>query len=74
MRQHRLLKQYSFNVFIELIYAKCSVITNSDTNLHLYLESFKKKLVRFLEKTCGLSKIVCKFVSDFLVNKPITAV
>ena len=41
------------------------------TPFFIYIENIFKKFVRFLEKSCGLSKIVCNFVSDFLFNKPI---
>ena len=42
------------------------------TPIFIYFEIIFKKFVRFLEKSCGFSKNICKFVSDFLVNKPIT--
>lgn len=42
------------------------------TPIFTYIENIFKKFVRFLEKICGLSKKVCTFVSDFLINKPIT--
>lgn len=41
------------------------------TPIFIYFENIFKKFVRFLEKSCGFSKNICKFASDFLVNKPI---
>lgn len=38
----------------------------------MYITKVFKKFVRFLEKSCGFSKNVRIFVSDFLVNKPTT--
>lgn len=42
------------------------------TLIFIYIENISKKFVRFLEKSCGFSKNICKFATDFLVNKPIT--
>lgn len=71
MRWHSLLEQYSFNV-----------LWNWHTQnirehqilapIFIYFENIFKKIIQFLEKNRGLSKIVCTFVLDFLFNKPIT--
>lgn len=36
MRWHSLLEQYSFNVFMELAYAKYSGTPNSDVDFYLF--------------------------------------
>ena len=54
--------------------ALCKIFESNKflTLIFIYIENIFKKFVRFLEKSCGLSKNKCTFVADFLVNKPIT--